>query len=212
MTLFKKPHFLFTMIAAIGSTACMVTAAGAANLTLYSVSIDHSPPLATDTDAFSVDYLNPPTPTGTPNPGATYVQASDLYLTASRNGPIVGAVYVSCSQLIVFTDVYCTGTFKFRDGRNSINIQGFYTEKDAIGSRNGSPICVPTVNVVAVAGGTGPQLQGVLGQLAITHTPTPEPGQTLDPNTFCDHHTHNFRYDFSLLQQPGTQSFAFGSP
>ena len=209
MKILHKSHCVIKFIAATALMAGIVPAANATNLTLYSVSVDHNPPHATDTDAFSVDYLNP---TGTPNPGATYVQASDLYLTQSRTGPIVGTVYVSCSQLIAATDVYCTGTFKFRDGRNSINIQGFYTEKDAIGTRNGSPICVPTVNVVAVAGGTGPLLQGVLGQLAITHTPTPEPGQTLDPNTFCDHHTHNFRYDFSLQQQPGTQSFAFGSP
>lgn len=209
MKILHKSHYVIKFIATTALMAGIVPAASATNLTLYSMSVDHNPPQVTDTDAFSVDYLNP---TGTPNPGATYVQASDLYLTPSRTGPIVGTVYVSCSQLIAFTDVDCTGTFKSRDRKNSINIQGFYTEKEAIGIRNGSPICVPNVNVVAVAGGTGPLLQGVLGQLAITHTPTAEPGQTLDPNTFCDHHTHNFRYDFSLQQQPGTQSFAFGSP
>src|SRR5690242_17514772 len=50
---------------------------------------------------------------GNPSPGASYVQASDFYLTSNRTGTPAGKAYVVCNLLLGPVEAQCAGTFKF---------------------------------------------------------------------------------------------------
>ena len=182
---FKRVFWLVGTVAAIALIPR--TTMADTKITVYSQAQDGI------TDAFSSDFNTQ----GGLSPGATYVQASDLYLTANRTGSSVGTVYIACFELLNVFDVECMATFKFTDGalkfgdrghavNNSINVQGFYSEEDELLN------CQPIVNVLAISGGTG-ALQCSQGQVTITHTPVNPTG----PN--CAHTKHNYQFDLVLL-------------
>ena len=207
MKIFTKLNYAAGLIAAIALAPGMTTAAtGSAVLTFYTQAVDG------ETAAFSVDYLSS---SGNVNPGATFVQGSELYLNANRTGPSVGTAYIACSQMIAFTDVQCISTFKFKDGavkllggvpaaRSSINVAGFYTEAGGI-----EPPCGPTTNVQSVTGGTGAAFLGSQGQLTIVHS-----GEDSDtaPGHFCSHTHHNFKFVFTLLPNLAAQFYSISAP
>ena len=207
MKVFKKRNHAVGLVIAIALAPSMTLAVtGPAVLTFYTQAVDG------ETAAFSVDYLGA---SGNVNPGATFVQGSEVYLTANRTGPSVGTAYIACSQMIAPTDVQCISTFKFKDGavklpggvpavKSSINVAGFYTEAGGI-----EPPCNPTTNVQSVTGGTGAAFLGSQGQLTIVHSGE---NPDLTPGNFCNHTKHNFKFVFTLLPKLAAQFYSISAP
>jgi hypothetical protein len=102
---FKRVFWLVGTVAAIALIPR--TTMADTKITVYSQAQDGI------TDAFSSDFNTQ----GGLSPGATYVQASDLYLTANRTGSSVGTVYIACFELLNVFDVECMATFNLPTGR-----------------------------------------------------------------------------------------------
>jgi hypothetical protein len=200
-----KPGIAAGLIAAAAlMPATAVAGTGPAVLTFYTQAVDG------ETAAYSVDYF---ASNGYPNPGASFVQGSELYLNANRTGPSVGTAYIACTQMIAPTDVQCVATFKLKDGavtlaggavaaKSSINVAGFYTEAEGV-----TAPCLPNTNVLSVTGGTGAAFTGSQGQLTIVHS-----GEDPDPGNSCTHTHHNFKFVLTLLPNPNGQMYSVAAP
>ena len=115
--------------------------------------------------------------------GETYVSKTTMFTERNNTGTDLGFVALHCTILVdSFAQAHCTASVVFKDDSGMINVEGFYAEQPE-GPET------PSVNTLAVQGGTGNYI-GVSGEMVVSHYPVgPEP-----------HYVHDYNFEIILQQ------------